>query len=42
MIDNLKLSAGTKQPIYAKITAKHVYLSKVDFPAMFGPNIYYL
>ena len=30
-------SAGTKQPSYAKITARHVYLSSVDLPPMFGP-----
>lgn len=29
--------AGTKLPIYARITARHVYLSSVDLPPIFGP-----
>ena len=33
----LKESAGIYDPIYARITARHVYLSNVDFPPMFGP-----
>jgi hypothetical protein len=32
-------SAGTKHPICANITAKHVYLSNVDLPPIFGPVI---
>ena len=34
---NTIFSAGTKHPIYANITAKHVCLNKVDLPPMFGP-----
>lgn len=31
------LLAGTKHPICANITAKHVCLNKVDFPPILGP-----
>jgi len=34
---NIKRSAGTKHPTCAKMTAKQVYLNKVDLPPMFGP-----
>ena len=33
----LNETAGMYAPIYAKITAKHVYRSNVDFPPIFGP-----
>ena len=35
----MKLSAGTKHPIYARIIAKHVYLISVDLPPILGPVI---
>ena len=30
-------SAGTKEPIWARITAMHTYRSRVDFPPILGP-----
>ena len=30
-------AAGTKQPIWARMTAVQVARSRVDFPPMFGP-----
>jgi hypothetical protein len=37
LISVVKLLAGTNAPIYAKITARHVYRNKVDFPPILGP-----
>ena len=33
----MKDSAGMWQPIWARMTARQTYLSKVDLPPIFGP-----